>query len=623
MTISSQSKAFVIESLGVSPAGRNPDVAVLSDGRFVVTWQEVLGSPADGFTDTDGAVFARVYNANGTAAGEAFQVNQWAPGVQAVPQVAATADGGFIVSFASTLRFGDKTTDIDNFAVAYTATGAQRPFLDESGDPLDVLDIDPDMPGAPESGSFMIDLGQGYVAFVREAQTTSFQTSVTIMEPDGGTLGTVGVTNLSAFDRISDVARLANGNTIIAGEWSGFVALRLSDETLHGPPKGIPGISGPVDFVTMLTRQDAQDVRVTALGPGSFAPNGESGGFIVSALQPNGSGASTLVMESFTAWGVKIASSTIAIPISLDHTPPDYDVLALQDGTYVVAWTTRGANGLDIQVGHFDSDGAALGSNLVVQGSAALGDQFAPQLTLMANGKVMVVFTDLGANPINGATEPLHAVTLTLSSDSGGFPATAGDDEISGTGTDDGIDGLAGNDSISGLQGNDVLNGGTGNDALSGGLGNDALGGGQGADSLNGGEGNDGLSGGNQADILRGDEGADALSGGAQIDRLFGGSGNDRLNGGADNDILNGGAGADIFVFRDNGGADRVADFSADDLLRLDRALWAATPNLTAAEVLTQFSAVVSGNTVFTFDGGETITLQDFTGLTADDLQLI
>lgn len=623
MTISSQSKAFVIESLGLSPTGRSPDVAVLSDGRFVVVWQEVLGNPVDGITDTDGAIFARVYNANGTAAGEAMQVNIWSPGVQAAPSVAATLDGGFIVSFTSTMVWGDRPTDIDTFAVAFDATGAIQPFLDSAGDPVHYLDLDPDAPGVGESGSFMVDLGQGFVAFVQEADIISAQTRVNVMAPDGTLAGTVGVSTLQAFDRVTDVARLVNGNIVIAGEWSGFVALRLSDDALTGAPDGIPGLPGPVDFVTMVALEDAHDVRITALSPGSFAPNSDGGGFVVSALQPNGSAGSTLVMESFTAWGSKVGSSSINISISLNNAPPDYDVLAMADGTYVVAWTNRGVNGIDIQVGHYDSNGEALGASVVVQGGAAAGDQIGPQLSLMANGKVMVVYTDLGENAINGLAEPLHAVTLTLSSTSGDFPASSGDDVLNGTGSHDGIDGLAGNDLINGLKGNDALYGGKGNDTLSGGLGNDGLVGGMGADSLTGGDGNDGLSGGIGADILRGDAGNDALSGGTMADRLFGGEGDDRLDGGAGNDVLNGGAGVDIFVFRDGGGRDRVADFGATDVLRLDQGLWAGSGNLTASQMIAQFATVSGGNTVLTFAGGEVITLQGFTNLAAGDVQLI
>ena len=329
MTISSQSKAFAIGSIGISPSGRNPDVAVLADGRFVVVWQEVLGSPADGFTDTDGAIFARIYNANGTAAGEAMQVNIWWPGVQSVPQVAATVGGGFVVSFRSTLVWGDRPTDIDLFAVRFDSTGTLDPYRNSAGDLINYRDIVPDSPGDPESAKFMVDLGRGYVAFVKEGTAAR----VSIEAPDGTS---VNSDSLVAFQQVSDVARLANGNIVIAGETGGIVALRLSDPTLIAAPVGIPGLVGPVDFVTMLSFEDARDVRITALNPGSFAPNSEPGGFVVSALQPKGSNSSTLVMESFTAWGSKISSNSFDIAISLNSDNPDYDVLALNDGTYVV-----------------------------------------------------------------------------------------------------------------------------------------------------------------------------------------------------------------------------------------------------------------------------------------------
>lgn len=622
MTISAQSKPFVLESLGVTSTGRNPDVAILADGRFVVVWQEVLGSPVDGFSDTDGAVFARIYNANGTAAGDAIQVNIWEIGRQGTPQVAAALDGGFVVSFTSSLGLGDRTTDTDNFAVAFAADGSRRPLLNEAGDTVRYLDLDVDMPGSFETGTFMVDLGDGMLALVREALTSTRLTQVSVWAADGSQSGIIGVDALAGIDRVTDVTRLENGNILISGERNGMVALRLSDDTLVDAPKGIPGLGSPVFFNTMMSLERAEDVRITALNPGSFAPAGE-GGFLVSALQPNGANASTLVVESYTAWGTKIGTGSIAIAMSLNTTRPDYDVLALNDGTYVAAWTTRGANGIDIRLGHFDANGAALGDSVIVQPTAVAGDQVGPNLSLLANGRVLMAYTDLGQNLLNGSDEPMRAVTVTISSLSGGEPGTIGADTLRGTGADDRIEGLAGNDVITGLAGDDALYGGAGNDSQSGGFGQDALIGGLGRDTLIGGDGSDGLSGADGVDLLRGDAGQDALSGGADRDRLFGGSGADRLNGGTGDDFLTGGIGADLFVFRRGGGSDVVTDFETVDVLRLDRGLWSRAGDLTAEQVLTRFATTTGGDTVLTFTGGEIITLRDFTGLTADDLQLI
>lgn len=615
MAISAQSKAFVIESIGIDPTSRNPEVAVLADGRFVVVWQEVLSSPVDGFADTDGAIFARIYNAGGTASSEVIQVNGWSPGLQDAPQVAATADGGFVVSFNSTLRWGDGPQDVDAFAQRFDASGTATLFND----------IDPDVPGQTDTPSYLVDAGGGYVAFVRESADTT-KASVTLVDGAGLVVGVaVAGADLFSFDKISSVARLANGNVIIASEYRDVVSLHMTDSTLQDAPAGIPGLPGPVDFLTLtgVTLPGAVEVKVTSLSPGSFAPTAALGGFVVSALEPAGANGSTLMLETFSAWGTRQGATSISIAISLNGGRPGYDVLALKDGTFVVAWTTRTTNGVDVLAGHFDSNGAALGAAVVVQGNAPVGDQIDPSLALGANGKVLVAFTDLGSNPIGGVTEPLHVVALTIQSTSGGFPATAGADVLNGTGGHDGIDGLGGNDLINGLGGNDVLFGGDGNDRLIGDIGKDGLIGGNGADTLDGGDGADGLAGGAGADLLRGGAGRDALSGGQQADQLLGGADNDRLDGGGGNDTLTGNTGADLFVFRLDGGSDKVTDFADVDVLRLDRALWADAGDLTAAQVLAQFATVVAGDTVLNFANGETLTLTGFAALVAGDLQFI
>jgi Ca2+-binding RTX toxin-like protein len=241
----------------------------------------------------------------------------------------------------------------------------------------------------------------------------------------------------------------------------------------------------------------------------------------------------------------------------------------------------------------------------------------------MDDGRVLVTFTDLAAHPVNGVVDTLHAIMLTISSTAGGFPATLAADTLNGTGGHDGIDGLAGNDKINGLAGNDALFGGDGNDTISGGSGNDGALGGNGNDSISGGDGGDGLSGGAGNDTLKGDAGRDALSGGLQADKLDGGADADRLNGGAGNDTLTGGTGADIFIFRHDFGTDTITDYAIEDVLRLDRSLWADVGDLTATQVLSNFATVSGGTTTLTFHGGETLILQGFSALVAGELQFI
>ncbi|MFK7751604.1 MAG: M10 family metallopeptidase C-terminal domain-containing protein [Sedimentitalea sp.] len=226
----------------------------------------------------------------------------------------------------------------------------------------------------------------------------------------------------------------------------------------------------------------------------------------------------------------------------------------------------------------------------------------------------------------------------------------AGNDKIYAGGRADRIDGGLGDDRMFGGKGNDVFDAGTGRDVFVGGLGidtvnysdagpglrieletlarntgsalgdrlfdienlvggayRDVLRGDENDNRIAGGDGQDLLDGRDGNDILRGDGDRDQLLGRAGNDTLFGGAGWDRLEGGAGDDTLNGGGGRDTFVF--DGGRDVIEDFGLDRLV-LDSDLW--TGNLTRSEVM-DFARLKTGDLIFDFDNGNTLTLEDFT----------
>jgi Ca2+-binding RTX toxin-like protein len=75
-------------------------VAALADGGYVVAWS--------GSGDGDGAgIFARRYGANGTPVGGETRLNTTTADLQQFPAVAALADGGYLVSWASQGQDGD------------------------------------------------------------------------------------------------------------------------------------------------------------------------------------------------------------------------------------------------------------------------------------------------------------------------------------------------------------------------------------------------------------------------------------------------------------------------------------------------------------------------------------
>ena len=267
-------------------------------------------------------------------------------------------------------------------------------------------------------------------------------------------------------------------------------------------------------------------------------------------------------------------------------------------------------------------------------------------------GKSGGVRVDLQYSSLNAkyaAGDTLDGIENVLGSDGQDYIAgDAGANLIFGGAYVDFLVGRAGDDTIEGGIGNDVLYGGTGADVLRGGSGSDrahygnALSGlvldlanpaantGQGVgdsyDSI------EEISGGLYDDTIYGDGGANRLFGfkGVGADQLFGrggddylngGAGADTLNGGAGSDTMRGGAGTDTFVF--NAGADVVEDFNTAqaDRIALDvSALGLA--GLNAAQVISTYASTTTGEVVFDFGAGNTLTLENITTTTGLDAQI-
>ncbi|MEZ0374631.1 MAG: hypothetical protein ACAI44_36425 [Candidatus Sericytochromatia bacterium] len=109
------------------PNSTHPSVAMDDDGNFVVTWA-AYGSNIEGASDTSGyGVFARRYKASGSPQGDTFQVNTYTTNIQAFPDVAIDSDGDFVIVWANHYRssgsYGDRA---DVRGQRYSSTGSAR-----------------------------------------------------------------------------------------------------------------------------------------------------------------------------------------------------------------------------------------------------------------------------------------------------------------------------------------------------------------------------------------------------------------------------------------------------------------------------------------------------------------
>lgn len=72
-----------------------PQVAALADGGFMVTWQ------SDQRDGSSYGVYAQRYDADGLAVGDETQINAFTPGFQCSPQIIALADGAVVITWVS------------------------------------------------------------------------------------------------------------------------------------------------------------------------------------------------------------------------------------------------------------------------------------------------------------------------------------------------------------------------------------------------------------------------------------------------------------------------------------------------------------------------------------------
>jgi len=97
----------------------SPDVAIDSAGNFVVTWYSGAAQDGDSF-----GVFGQRYDAAGVPQGTEFQVNTYTTNGQSLPSVAMSPAGAFVIAWASDYSQDGSGTGI--FAQRYDAAGVAQ-----------------------------------------------------------------------------------------------------------------------------------------------------------------------------------------------------------------------------------------------------------------------------------------------------------------------------------------------------------------------------------------------------------------------------------------------------------------------------------------------------------------
>lgn len=521
---------------------QHPEIAALSDGGFVLTWDSDL---QDGEFQ---GVFGQRFDRAGDRIGEEFQVNTTTSSNQVRSDLTGLRDGGWVVTWTDFTADG---SSLGIYQQRYSALGIRvgeetlvNASTDGDQDNSDVTALD--------NGGWVVAWASAHPGPTPTDREIFFQRYNANGDPVGGetqvSFGTGDREDAPA------ITTLANGDFVVTW-FTNFTG----DAQIYGRvfrPNGAP-----------------RSAEFTVSDPAISPTNGfqsidalDDGGFVISWQDFEGS--SLIYHRSYdadgSARGPQVTSGAKPGNNSIGSTA----VVSLDGNGFGVFWE---GDDLDIH-GAFHGRGTDRDDIETMTSSGAFfaldGDDF-----VMGSSGEDDIYGGDGVDLIYGEGQDdfIHVGDFNFSAQIEIAYGGAGDDVVLGSTGADTLYGDGGGDILKGREGadslyggfkSDVLKGGSGADYLDGGKGDDVIRGGDGDDLIFGGDGDDILSGGAGGDVVRGGAGDDRLTGGGGDDVLRGGDGKDRVQGDAGDDVLTGGEKKDKFWFNaPDWGDDVITDF--------------------------------------------------------------
>ncbi len=487
-----------------------PDITALSDGRFVVTFADLSTTAGD---NSDHAIRAQIFNADGSKSGAEFLVNTTTSADQDKPAITALSDGRFVVTFTDrSTTAGDSSARAvlgQIFNADGTKSGAEFLVNTTTTSDQDISDVT-----ALANGGFVVAFADGSAT---GGDTSGVAVRAQIFKANGTKFGTEFVVNATTTGNQNNpgIQGLSDGRFVVVYDDDSETGADVTNSAIRMQIFNADGSTwGPELLVNTTTSSSQNQPEITELSDGrfvvTFSDNSQSGGDVsgyavrAQIFNANGtkSGAEFLVNTTTSAW---------------QWTP---EIAALNDGRFVIVFTDKSATGDDssgeaVRAQMFNADGTKSGAEFLVN-TTTTGGQNSPAVSTLADGRFVVTFTDWSQSADDNSGRAVRGQIFD--------PREAGIDIEGGSAADDFV-GSKFNDKIKGKGGNDTIVGGKKNDKLWGDGGKDKL---------------------------YGDKGKDTIKGGDGRDKLYGGKGDDKLTGGA---------GKDVFVFKKQEGKDTITDF--------------------------------------------------------------
>ncbi|HVQ08965.1 MAG TPA: Ig-like domain-containing protein [Allosphingosinicella sp.] len=352
-----------------------PSVTFLADGRYVVVFQVFDGDQLD--------VRGRIFNRDGLPVAPDFSINLTAGGEQHLPQVAALADGGFVVVWQDSA--GGSYDIRGRVFEADGASGGEIPIAAALAN-----ETAPTVAGLP---------GGGFVAVWIDDSDPDGDVRAQVFLANGSPAGLSFAVNMpAAGGQVHAAVTVLAGGTIVA-VWedgaAGDVRMRLfsaagipltAEIAANGNPTGSQG----TPCVVALTGGGYAIAWIDGGG------DGDGYGIYARLFEADGDPAGAEFRVNTLAAGDQLSPSIAALP----------------DGGFMVSWADgAGPDADDIRAQRFDATGVPVDAELVVNGHAG-GVQYQPAMAADPFGTLVVAWNDASSPGVGGDDDGavLHAL---------------------------------------------------------------------------------------------------------------------------------------------------------------------------------------------------------------------
>ena len=358
-------------------------VTALADGGFIVAWEDRSGADGSGF-----GIYGQRYDATGSAAGAEFQINTETNSNQLYLSTTALNDGGFVVSWSSTLqdgsghgvyaqRYDDMGAAVGVEFLVNTETSNEQNYSEVTG-LNDGGFIVTWSSSSNQDGSGWGIFGQRYDAM-------------------GATVGTeFQVNTVTAGNQLyTDATALNDGGFVVT--WEDQNGQDGSAIGIYGQRYDAMGAAVGAEFLINTTTLDAQRFSsVTSL---------DDGGFVVTWESPDGS------LEGIYGQRYDATGAAVGLEFQVNTTTVGSQlrpgVTALNDGGFVVTWSSdvQDGSGYGIYGQRFDAMGAAIGTEFLINDITA-GQQFSEgfsgitMVDTLVDGRLVVTWSGFGTEEV-------------------------------------------------------------------------------------------------------------------------------------------------------------------------------------------------------------------------------